>query len=525
MRIGIICHDEGLAWWQARAVERIAGGNEIYLLECPPPPAPARKLEHAAYYALNLLTIRNRMTRTVPFPSGVDVVETLAFQPGYEGAWATLPGELLEWVRSRRLDVIVKFGLGLLRVPDEQALPVPIVSYHHGDPRRFRGRPAGFYELGAGEPFMGQVVQVLSNKLDAGAILAFAASRVVPHSYRKTLIEAFSLSPYLLGEALEAVRTGRRVPLEPRGTNYRLPANGTVVRFAGARLGKLARRVAYGAFVEKKWQVASIPLAAAADPLAAIAAAEALRPSWQQVRRLPQYAFYADPFFYTAADDIVVEALNARSGKGQLVRITGGKHQPIAGFDGHVSYPAAVEEAGELYLVPEVSDWSRPAIYRLEGDHACRMAELDIDAGGLLDPTLARLDDRLFLFANRVEDGPSVLHLWSAPSLFGRFEPHPASPVRVSARGSRMAGELMRMGGQLYRLGQDFRGGYGDGILPFRITQIDEATYQEEPAGEAAFTSVRGPHTLSYRSGTLLFDYYVDRVSPLAGVRRLLNRV
>ena len=86
-----------------------------------------------------------------------------------------------------------------------------------------------------------------------------------------------------------------------------------------------------------------------------------------------------------------------------------------------------------------------------------------------------------------------------------------------------MAGELLRMGSALYRLGQDFRDNYGDGILVFRIEEIDSNSYCEELAGEASFTSVWGPHTVNFRDGVLLFDWYEERRTPIAGVRRLLN--
>lgn len=105
--------------------------------------------------------------------------------PELKGNWAPPPQAALDWLMANRIDAVVKFGLNLLTVPDREALAVPILSYHQSDPRSFRGRPAGFYEVAQGEPFVGQV---LSNKLDNGEVLAFAQSRVWPHSYRRTLV-------------------------------------------------------------------------------------------------------------------------------------------------------------------------------------------------------------------------------------------------------------------------------------------------------------------------------------------------
>jgi len=92
--------------------------------------------------------------------------------------------------------------MGLLRVPPAERIGCQILSYHHGDPRRFRGRPAGFYELLSGESQIGQVVQILSNALDAGKVVAYAETKAYPHSYRNTLIEAFRRSPLLLRTAV-----------------------------------------------------------------------------------------------------------------------------------------------------------------------------------------------------------------------------------------------------------------------------------------------------------------------------------
>jgi hypothetical protein len=153
--------------WQRLAVEKIAAEHELYLLVAKDDPPGRREPRHFSYYALNLAAIRNRMTRSVPFPeAGTSAAGRMDFEPHFEGRWASLPHEALAWLREHRIGAIVKFGLGLLRVPPADILPAPILSFHHGDPRRYRGRPAGFYEMLNGERFMGQIVQRLSNRLD-----------------------------------------------------------------------------------------------------------------------------------------------------------------------------------------------------------------------------------------------------------------------------------------------------------------------------------------------------------------------
>ena len=77
-----------------------------------------------------------------------------------------------------------------------------------------------------------------------------------------------------------------------------------------------------------------------------------------------------------------------------------------------------------------------------------------------------------------------------------------------------MAGDIASWGGQTYRLGQDWRRGYGDGILAFRIMKLSPTEYEEDFAGEARFGRTNGPHTLNRRGNTLLFDFYTERFSP-----------
>ena len=524
MRIAILCNGRTLSDWQRRAIELIAKDHELYLLVCDDPPLPRRPVRHGLYYLLNLLSVRNRLTRPVPFPTGdFRIAGRIEFTPDMDGAWASLPDDALRWIAEQRIDAIVKFWLTLLRVPDTDRLAVPILSYHHGDPRSFRGRPAGFHELIQGKPFLGQIVQILSNRLDSGEVLAIAESRIAEQSYRRTLIEAFRLSPLLLPKALSALKDGTRLPIEPTGPMYRLPSNLAVIRFVTQKLVRLARRLAYGAFVEKHWRV-SLVAATAGDPLEAIGKANAAVEGWRTLPVRPPHRFHADPFYNWADGSILLEAMDGWTGKGELVRVTGNGQREIAGMAGHVSYPAGVSEGGRDYLVPEVCGWSRPAVFAIEGGEARRVADLDIDEPAIFDPTLLRHDGRLYLFGNRRSEKPCVLRLWSADGLFGRFEEHPASPIRISVRGGRMAGPVHRWPAGLVRLGQDFPSGYGDGVIAFRIDEIGPDRYRETEMGAASFDRVKGPHTLSIQDDMLLFDWYRERLSPFAGIRRLMNR-
>lgn len=77
----------------------------------------------------------------------------------------------------------------------------------------------------------------------------------------------------------------------------------------------------------------------------------------------------------------------------------------------------------------------------------------------------------------------------------------------------------------MFRFGQDWRQGYGDGLIVFQVVELSPVAYRETEVGPAAFASVRGPHTLDWQGGRLLFDFYEERASLFAGIRRLLARL
>lgn len=518
MRIGILYDGESLTHWQRRALEQLGPGHEFHLLIAEGARTPRRKpVHHAGYYALNLLAIRNEASRRVSFD--IPEAEKHLFTVDYDVAWAVLPDETVDHLEALKLDAILRFGLDLLRIPPAERLSTPILSFHHGDPRRFRGRPAGFYETLQGEPHVGQIVQILSNKLDAGEVLAFGETPAYPHSYRRTMREAFALSPYLLPQALRALQAGTRLPVEPTGRNYRLPSNLTVIRFALSMGWAWVKRLCYGAFVEKQWQVAKLAGPCSLDRI------EQQRDRWENLEAGRDYSFIADPFFFTDSDDILCEALHRWRGTGDIVRVRGGRMERIDRVSSHASYPSSLMHDGERFILPEEAQRGTPRLYRLSESAMREAFRLDIHEEGLIDPTLLVHEGRHYLFANRASEGPSVLRLWHADRLEGRFVEHPQSPVRASIRGARMGGPVRTVDGRLVRTGQDHVSGYGDGLLFFEITDLGPDTYSERKAGALRFEGAKGPHTFDERDGTYLFDHYRDRFTPLAGFRRFMARI
>ena len=515
-----------VAEWQRQALARLPSSDQITLLVCTNTRLKPKLFKHPLYYALNLLCVRNRLTRQVGITGiAANIVEERAFESGYEGNWQTLPQDIVEFVDAAQADAIIKLGLGLMRVPAE--MDVPILSWHHGDPEHFRGRPSGFWEIATGHPLVGQMVQQITNRLDGGKILAFAETQVFSHSWKKTLLEAFTLSPLLLESALHAALSGASVDKPTTGRNYRLPSNFQVLRVCAILFMSTVRRLVYGAFWEKGWRVSLAPAPSPAADGATGAQPLATPAEWDTLPLPERCSFIADPFFDASASRVLVEALRKDTGVGALYIYAGAECKPLTQVPRHYSYPAGLWYDGVHYCIPETAQWATPKIYRLEPEWA-EVAELRIEGSPrITDPTLLHKEGMVYLFGSTGGESCNILRLWSSDSLFGQFTEHPASPVRMSPRGARMAGQLLDTGETLIRLGQDFSRDYGDGVIAFAVDKLDPRLYEEREIGALRFDDRKGPHTfnVSPDGSRIVFDWYHDVFSPFAGLRRLVGKM
>jgi hypothetical protein len=131
-------------------------------------------------------------------------------------------------VRDRRPDVLFRSGFGILREPVLSLARYGVLSYHHGDIRKYRGQPPAFWELYHGEREMHVTVQVLSAELDAGIIAKEMTVPIYPHdTWGELLSRANAMSEQLaLGATRALVTLGavrERLPKASLGMLYTTP--------------------------------------------------------------------------------------------------------------------------------------------------------------------------------------------------------------------------------------------------------------------------------------------------------------
>jgi len=182
------------------------------------------------------------------------------------------------------------------------------------------------------------------------------------------------------------------------------------------------------------------------------------------------------------------------------------------GLPDYTSYPFLLEEAGDVYCIPEAHKTREIAIFIAES-FPDRWRKLKTLVHGIeaLDSTVFRYENRWWLFFTDKSDGPNHnLQLWHSDSLFGRWESHRCNPVKTDVRSARPAGNIYLDSGRLLRPSQNCSEKYGGSIVLNEIVTLNTEEYAErfytelKPAAQSPYQD--GLHTLSRSGGLRVVD-------------------
>lgn len=134
---------------------------------------------------------------------------------------------VLDKLNFLKLDVILLInGFGILKDKIINSTKFGILSYHHGDMKKYRGMPPCFWELYHNEGEVGITVQKISTKLDAG--LPIMEKKVYidrKDSYKSLLKKTKNAGTDMLYKSLLMINKGNYQfkPLDKLGKIYTLP--------------------------------------------------------------------------------------------------------------------------------------------------------------------------------------------------------------------------------------------------------------------------------------------------------------
>ena len=523
LKVALIVDKLKITKWQQDCLDAAKENIELAIfLNCNNTNNKKKYFKNFLYYILNILSLKNHLTQKKKL--NIDPKKIINFDSVYENNWQSFPSNVYEILNKQKIDLVVKFGMGLLRINNSK-LNIPILSYHHGDPAKYRGRPAGFYEIFNKEKKIGIIVQKLNNQLDAGEILAFANSKVINFSYKKTALNFYSNSKYLLNNAILNLHKKKFINYSVDGKNYRLPSNLQVIRFLYIVLTNAIKKLIYGLFFEKRWKVAIT------QNRLSFKGEELISSSLlNEVPITKKYNFYADPFFSIDGKKIRFEALDKKTGLGDILEIDSQNftNQKLIMTGNHFSYPFNFYYKNKEYLMPEVASHSAQYAFNTKEVNKRIIYIKGLEDKNIVDATLFFHEDCYYLFFGEKENSHTVLKLWLSSSPFGIFKPHPMSPIAFSPSDARMGGKLLNLSlGRIIRFGQNNSGEYGESLSVMQILKLSQTKYEEKQIGNIRIDNFKGPHTIDFNKdlSKILIDYYSDKFSLLAGIRRIKARL
>lgn len=425
--------------------------------------------------------------------------------------------ENLEKIRSLKIDIILKFGLGILR---GEVLNLPtygIWSFHHGDEEKYRGLPPGFWETYNNDTKCGLVLQKITDKLDSGYIIEKGFVPSLGRSYVRTLTQLYSIGHRWPAKVCREILTYGQLKVrsesQTKAKIYKAPSN---FQF-GLFLAKLFYRnfiyLFYKSLFAEKWRIGLLQASLRdliSRPLSNF------NPQW--LEQLDPRQFEADPFGYQVAQEsrVLFESYDYTTNLGHIASV---KYSPeTQSFSDrreeikapyHLSYPFTFQYQNESYCLVEAYTESQMHFYKLDQNKGWQLFKKHPQHFRMHDMTLIEHEGLWYLFYTYGQYGSNArLHILYSSSPFGPFREHLQNPVKVDIRSSRGAGPFFKLDGQIYRPSQNSELEYGHKLTINRILHLSPQEFNEEVVAELSppleWGSFDGIHTLSRLDDNLI---------------------
>lgn len=446
--------------------------------------------------------------------AGIDCIEV---EPVGKKFVHRFPPDALEQIRQKNLDVLLRFGFGILKGEILSAAHYGVWSYHHGDNEFYRGGPPHFWELYEGSPLSGVILQVLTEELDAGLVLAkstfathrtlsVSVNRIVPYWGGSDLVirKLHDLHQYgwdqVKSQALPSTGYKGKRKL------YRAPTNTDMVQWLAPVFAKKAFRYPFRQKTVLQWKLG---IRASATPLIESNAEDSLAGfRWIEP---PRGHFWADPFLLENGGKrwIFFEDFSYRDGRAGIscaeVTVDGELRSPascMAHAKFHYSYPYLIRDGENIFLVPESYDSDTVDLFRCRRFPNEWEQHRTLLRGRFVDTSIWWHDGIWWMLTTIADPHPRAtrLLLFYSDSLVGNWHFHPANPISTDVRNNRGAGRIFLHKNCWIRPSQTASPSYGYSFSLNQITELSTHAYAESRIKTVSPETVRGlagTHTYS----------------------------
>lgn len=248
--VAVLLNSESVNEWQRRALTALLDGDPIdarattLVINAAEEDSGSAIKEHLSEFSLWKVLRATHLVRfqisgrpwydertDVSAVDALDDARTVRCRPQpADGLGNTLPEKAVD--RLADTDVAIRFGFGIVKGDALTAPTYGMLSYHHGDLRAYRGRPAGFHEFRRGEPTVGVTVQKLNESLDGGDIAAFTEVDIRDAtSWLAVLSRLYEASEDLLPQAVANAASGDLETDPEPGDLYRMPSTRQTIQY------------------------------------------------------------------------------------------------------------------------------------------------------------------------------------------------------------------------------------------------------------------------------------------------------
>ena len=551
LRFAVMCNSTVFQQWQVDALTELkAHGHELVLLIRDSrkdreiktgTTVLKRKWGKSLYFYLEKRIFTPVVKNLVDLKNDMEGIDTLSCTIDKKGYSEYFKKAEVEAIRMYNLDFILRFGFNIIRGRILHAARFGVWSFHHDDEMKYRGGPAGFWEIYHRDPVSGAILQQLTDKLDGGIILKKGYLKTVMHSYKGNISQLLSVSaawPAQVADEILRYPADFITTSETTAPVFKVPGNFEMAKFLYKLFWNRVRFYYRELVAAEVWNVGLIK-----KPITEVALGpdKLKKTDITWLRQFARTKYLADPsgFMENGKLHIMVEDYSYQRQKANISEIIWDISRdsfsvPIRIIEGdkHLSYPYIVEHNDLVYCVPESFRSSNITLYRRNFSEEAFIEDcLLLDHVEAVDPTIHFHEGYWWMFFTVKKYSTTHLYIYYSKELKGEYLPHRRNPVKIDISSARPAGTLFVHEGNLYRPAQDCSITYGGRVVINQVMRLTPDEFEEsivrviDSVPGSPFN--KGLHTISQVGKYTLIDgkrYRINRFFFLSQLRDKVNK-
>jgi len=255
LRFAVMCNDTHLTTWEAKCIRELMASEIAEPVLLIQPTHAESKLalfkrftnqaNKLPFYIYNRFWVKRRSRAHQDEDCGdiLGKLPTITCTTEKIGKYRErFSNEDVNQVASKNLDFILRFAFNIIEGDILSSAKHGVWSFHHGDERRYRGAPPGFWECYYGDPLTGVILQRLTEKLDAGQIL-YRGNYNTHRSYTHNIEQIHMSATYYPVKACKEIIAGNSFPSisSSKARIYQAPGVLDMCAYGARRLYRLLK--------------------------------------------------------------------------------------------------------------------------------------------------------------------------------------------------------------------------------------------------------------------------------------------